>query len=53
MGIISKAIYMKPGVHALLKKQSDWQKQRKNLSWAEKLRQSVVLRRTALLMRAR
>jgi hypothetical protein len=52
MGSISKALFMKPAIHQLLQKQSNWQKQRKALSWAEKLRQSVVLRRAAALMRA-
>lgn len=44
---------MKPAIRQLLQRQSAWQKERKNLSWAEKLRQSVVLRRAALSMRAR
>jgi len=42
---------VKPAIYQLLKKQAEWQQQRKNLPWAEKLRQSVILRQTGKLMR--
>jgi hypothetical protein len=42
---------MKDEIYSLLKKQADWQKQRKSQPWAEKCRQSVILRRTGNLMR--
>jgi hypothetical protein len=36
---------MRPDVAAMLKRQADWQRARRSLPWAEKLRQSVSMRR--------
>ena len=37
----------------MLKKQAEWQQGRAKLSWAEKLRQSIVLRDAQRLMKNR
>lgn len=36
---------------SMLRKQSEWQRQRRSLSWSEKLKQALVLRETQLKLR--
>jgi hypothetical protein len=43
---------MNPDIQELLKRQSSWQKSRKNLSWPEKLRQSLLLRESGAALRS-
>jgi hypothetical protein len=52
-GRSSRSVLMKNNIKAMLERQTDWQRSRSKLSWAEKLRTSLMVRGVSTLMRTR